>query len=213
MHEAEPVVDLLDEVLDVGHLQGLLHFFSLSQLVLQTALAILHHNILDESVLLVERIEKLNELHHVGGALEQRHDLVLARDHVASLLSALHCNFHVSVLVKCLEDVAWIISKLSNSFSVRKLNQQTYRKLRCQSLLKASVWGLAQHSALARLAWNHFSRQPFAKTAAVRFEPSNHSHLCSSNQDFAPLEFALLVLTAFYSFFLIIIDLLITQTI
>ena len=47
MHVAETIVDLSDEVLDVSHLQWLLQFFSLSQLVLQTALAILHHDILD----------------------------------------------------------------------------------------------------------------------------------------------------------------------
>ena len=53
MHVAETIVDLLDEVLDVRHLKWLLHFFSLLQLVLQTALAILHHDILDQSMLLV----------------------------------------------------------------------------------------------------------------------------------------------------------------
>ena len=53
MHVAETIVDLSDEVLDVRHLQWLLQFFSLSQLVLQTALAILHHDILDQSMLLV----------------------------------------------------------------------------------------------------------------------------------------------------------------
>ena len=53
MHVAETIVDLSDEVLDVSHLQWLLQFFSLSQLVLQTALAILHHDILDQSMLLV----------------------------------------------------------------------------------------------------------------------------------------------------------------
>ena len=57
-------------------------------------------------MLLVKRVEKLDKLYHIRRPLEQSHDLVLSGNHVASLLCALDCDLHVSILVKCFEDIS-----------------------------------------------------------------------------------------------------------
>ena len=54
MHMAQPSEDLFAEVFDVVHWYGLPSFFSLAKLILKTTLAVLHHNVLDESLFLVK---------------------------------------------------------------------------------------------------------------------------------------------------------------
>ena len=78
MHVLEPIEDLLGVVADVGHLDGQLLLFSLAKLVLEAALTVLHHDVLDESLLFVERVEEVDHLNHVGSVLQQGHDLILA---------------------------------------------------------------------------------------------------------------------------------------
>ena len=70
VHLIEPIKDLASEVLDMRHGNGLFHFFSSTQLVLQTAFAILHDDVLDEALLLVEGVEKLDELDNVQLSLQ-----------------------------------------------------------------------------------------------------------------------------------------------
>ena len=71
MHVLEPVEDLLRVVADVGHLDGQLLLFSLAKLVLEAALAVLHHDVLDKSLLFVKRVEEVDHLHDVGSVLQQ----------------------------------------------------------------------------------------------------------------------------------------------
>lgn len=106
MHVGEASEDLLAKVPHVGHLNRLLVFLSLAQLVLERPLTELHHDVLNQTVLLVERVEEVDELHHIGGALQQGHHFVLARNNVACFLGSLDGDLDVSVLVKCLEDKA-----------------------------------------------------------------------------------------------------------
>lgn len=78
MHLFQAVKNLSGVVLDVRHRNGTLFLFSLAQLFLKAFLAVLHNEVLNQALLIVERVEKLDELHDVGCPLEQRHDLVLS---------------------------------------------------------------------------------------------------------------------------------------
>ena len=73
-------------------------------MILETALTVLHDDVLDKSLLLVKRVEKLHKLDDICLSLEQAHHFVLTRDDVASLLSSLDGHFYVSVQIKGLKD-------------------------------------------------------------------------------------------------------------
>ena len=104
MHGGEATEHLLAEMLDALNRDGQLRLFSLTQLILQTAFTELHDDVLNESLFLVERIEELDELHHVRCILEKSHHFILSRDNVASLLCSLNSNLDVPVLIEGLED-------------------------------------------------------------------------------------------------------------
>ena len=104
VHVIESIKYLFYEMFDLGQGDGFFGFFSYSQLIFKTALTVLHHDVLNQSLLLIERVEKLNQLDNIRLSLKQAHHFVLARDNIASLLSPLDGHFHVSVQVECLED-------------------------------------------------------------------------------------------------------------
>ena len=54
MHGFESAEDLSHEVLDVSHRQRRPRLISLSKLILKTALAVLHDNVLNEPLFLIE---------------------------------------------------------------------------------------------------------------------------------------------------------------
>ena len=54
MHMAKTSEELPGEVLDMVHRHGLLRFFSLAKLIFKATLTVLHHNVLDESLLLIK---------------------------------------------------------------------------------------------------------------------------------------------------------------
>ena len=103
MHGCKSAKHLLCEVLDMLDRNEPLVFLGLAQLPFKTVLAKLHHDVLDDSPSRINRVEELDKLNDVWSSFEKSHDLVLTRDHVASLLSALDCHFHVPSFVKCLE--------------------------------------------------------------------------------------------------------------
>jgi len=54
VHVVESIEYLLHEVLNLRHGYRLFRFFSLAKLILKATLAVLHHNILDQSLFLVK---------------------------------------------------------------------------------------------------------------------------------------------------------------
>ena len=92
------------EVLDVRERDRLLAAVGLAQLILKAPLAELHDDVLDQPLLLVDRVEEVHELDHVWLTPQQRHDFVLARDHIPSLVCPLDRNLHVSHVVEGLKD-------------------------------------------------------------------------------------------------------------
>ena len=109
VHVLETIEYLLYEVLDVGQGDRFFILFSDAQLILKTTLTVLHDDVLYKSLLLVERVEKLDELDNIWLSFEQTHHFVFARDDVASLLSSLDGHFHVSVQIEGLEDKTYIV--------------------------------------------------------------------------------------------------------
>ena len=107
VHVTEAIENLLGEVLYVSHWDGLSCFLGLAQLILETSLTVLHHDVLNEPLLLVQRVEKFDELHDVRRILQQSHDFILSRDNIASLLGPLDSNLNVSILVEGLEDKSY----------------------------------------------------------------------------------------------------------
>ena len=65
VHVLETIEYLLYEVLDVRQGDRLFILFSDSQLILETTLTVLHDDVLYKSLLLVERVEKLDELDNI----------------------------------------------------------------------------------------------------------------------------------------------------
>ena len=92
------------EVLDVRERDRLLAAVGLAQLILKAPLAELHDDVLDQPLLLVDRVEEVYKLDHIWLASQQRHDFILARDHIPCLVCPLDSHFHVSHIVKGFED-------------------------------------------------------------------------------------------------------------
>ena len=65
VHVLETIEYLLYEVLDVRQGDRFFILFSDSQLILETTLTVLHDDVLYKSLLLVERVEKLDELDNI----------------------------------------------------------------------------------------------------------------------------------------------------
>ena len=120
VHIVKSIEDLLDKVFDLGHRDRLLRLLSQAQLVFKTALTILHHDILDQSLFLVEAIEELDKLDDIWSPLEQCHHFVLAGDNVTSLLRPLDSHLDISVLVVGFKHESYFrrILMVKNSFSV-----------------------------------------------------------------------------------------------
>lgn len=77
MHILKAVKHLPNVMLDVVHRDVRFHLFSLSQCVFETAIAILHHRVLNDPLLLVDGVEELDKLHDVRTVFEERKDLIL----------------------------------------------------------------------------------------------------------------------------------------
>ena len=98
------------------------HFFIFAQFILQTVLAELHDSVLDDALLLVDRVEKVTYLHYIRTATHEGQNFVLAWDHVADF----HCAFESDTLslifIESLEYVSFkscgnqlLISNLPNA--------------------------------------------------------------------------------------------------
>ena len=77
MHILKAVKHLPNVMLDVVHRDVRFHLLSLSQCVFETAIAILHHCVLNDPLLLVNGVEELDKLHDVWTVFEERKDLIL----------------------------------------------------------------------------------------------------------------------------------------
>ncbi len=124
------------------------HFFIFAQFILQTVLAELHDSVLDDALLLVDRVEKVAYLHYIWTATHEGQNFVLAWDHVADF----HCAFESDTLslifIESLEYVSFkscgnqlLISNLPNdpfpiTLTISSLGTLGYTKL---SYLQA-VW-------------------------------------------------------------------------
>lgn len=107
VHVTESIEHLPGNVFDLFHRNRHFHFSRQFELLLEITLAELHDEVLDESLLCVKRVEKVDELHRVGRSFQLTHDVVLARDYIADLKRSLHSDSHVTVLVEGLEDIPY----------------------------------------------------------------------------------------------------------
>jgi len=113
MHVLETIEDLPDVMFDVVHLDCRFLFLSLSQCVFQTGIAILHHRVLNDPLLLIYSVEELNELYDVWSTFEEGEHFILARDDIASFLGAFESHLLLSVDVEGFEDIAFKINQLA----------------------------------------------------------------------------------------------------
>ena len=106
MHLLKALEDLHHKVLDMLHRDRSLVRDHLLEDIFQRFVAELHHDVLDDPLLMIHRVKKLVHLNHVRGSLQQRQNLVLSTDHAARLLSPLQSNFSFSVVVIRFEHIS-----------------------------------------------------------------------------------------------------------
>jgi len=111
-------------------------------------LAELHDSVLDDALILVHRVEKVNHLHYIWTATHQGQNFVLARDYVAGFYGAFESDTLSLIFIESLKYVSFkscgnqlLISNLPNdpfpiTLTISSLGTLGYTKL---SYLQA-VW-------------------------------------------------------------------------
>ena len=106
VHMLQAIENLPNIMFDMVHVDCTSCFLSLPQCVFQTGIAILHHGILDNSLLLIDGVEELNELHDVWGTFKERKHFIFTRDDIARFLGSFQSHSLVAIDIECFEDIA-----------------------------------------------------------------------------------------------------------
>ena len=75
-------------------------------MILKAAIAVLHNDVLNDSLTLIYRQEVIDELDDIFRTTQHSHDLVLARGNFTSFLRSLHSDCDPTILIKCLKHEA-----------------------------------------------------------------------------------------------------------
>jgi hypothetical protein len=93
-------------LLDVSHGQELLLPIEVLECVLEGLVTEFEHRILNDPLLLIERVEEVEELHHVSLATEHVEDFEFSRDDVPCFLGPLESDLALAILAVSFEYVA-----------------------------------------------------------------------------------------------------------
>lgn len=105
MHVLQSVDDLTNKLFDQGHVEAAaLVLFLLLEHVLEALVAILEHRVLDDTLLAVKRVEKVQELDNILFATKHVKDFELPGNDIPSLLRSFECNHASTILVNRFED-------------------------------------------------------------------------------------------------------------
>ena len=90
-----------------GHRNRCLGLFGFAKLILEASLAALHHDVLNQPLLLILRIKEVQKLDHIWSSSELSHDLILSGDDVSCFLGTFDSDSCIFVLIESLKDKAY----------------------------------------------------------------------------------------------------------